>query len=318
MTPVFFCAALWATALMSCEDTPDRSGAPGDTDADTDADADSDTDTDSDVDADADSDSDTDSDADLPGNTVVDIDQLNPDAACDNAIRVVFRDFDDTHPDFERADPGWGPAQNMVKDTLSADRKPQYNAIRGTCGLIEGSYDPCADMARPPMWGEEVDGIWTASHTFPDWYTDVNGVNIRIEKALILQEQADGTFVFDSSAFFPLRTDEGFGETPAGAGDNYLFTTEIHLTFPYDGGEVFTFSGDDDLWIFVNDQLALDIGGLHNPFTLSIDFDAMASELGITPGHEYAMDIFHAERHTDASNFRIETNISCFESVIIE
>jgi hypothetical protein len=27
------------------------------------------------------------------------------------------------------------------------------------------------------------------------------------------------------------------------------------------------------------------------------------------------MDIFHAERHTAESNFRVESNISCFKSV---
>jgi fibro-slime domain-containing protein len=44
----------------------------------------------------------------------------------------------------------------------------------------------------------------------------------------------------------------------------------------------------------------------------TIDFDAQAAELGIEPGGSYSMDIFHAERHTTASNFRFETNISCF------
>ena len=34
--------------------------------------------------------------------------------------------------------------------------------------------------------------------------------------------------------------------------------------------------------------------------------------LGITPGGTYPLDVFHAERHTDESNFRIETTIECF------
>jgi fibro-slime domain-containing protein len=40
--------------------------------------------------------------------------------------------------------------------------------------------------------------------------------------------------------------------------------------------------------------------------------DQQAAALGITPGHSYPMDIFQAERHTTASNFRIETTIDCF------
>ncbi len=44
----------------------------------------------------------------------------------------------------------------------------------------------------------------------------------------------------------------------------------------------------------------------------TIDFDAQAADLGIRAGGAYSMDIFHAERHTDDSNFQIETNIACF------
>jgi fibro-slime domain-containing protein len=38
-----------------------------------------------------------------------------------------------------------------------------------------------------------------------------------------------------------------------------------------------------------------------------------ALALGITPGGQYQMDIFQAERQTTESNFRIETNIRCFQ-----
>jgi fibro-slime domain-containing protein len=82
--------------------------------------------------------------------------------------------------------------------------------------------------------------------------------------------------------------------------------------FTYVAGQTFTFRGDDDMWIFVNDSLALDLGSMHIAWEGSIDFDEQATALGITPGGMYRMDIFHAERHTSDSNFRIETNIGCF------
>ena len=77
--------------------------------------------------------------------------------------------------------------------------------------------------------------------------------------------------------------------------------------------QVFTFRGDDDLWIFVNGKLALDEGGAHQALQGSIDFDAQAAALGISAGGQYQMDIFQAERQTTESNFRIETNIRCFQ-----
>jgi len=64
--------------------------------------------------------------------------------------------------------------------------------------------------------------------------------------------------------------------------------------------------------VFVNGKLALDLGGVHGAQEDTIDFDAQAGALGITPGNTYALDVFHAERHTSESNFRIETSIECF------
>jgi fibro-slime domain-containing protein len=62
--------------------------------------------------------------------------------------------------------------------------------------------------------------------------------------------------------------------------------------------------------VFVNGKLALDLGGLHAEVTGTIDLDQAAASLGIAPGKVYAMDLFHAERHTDASRFRVDTNFS--------
>lgn len=89
-------------------------------------------------------------------------------------------------------------------------------------------------------------------------------------------------------------------------------TTSLTSTWSSRSSWSFTFRGDHDLWIFVNGVLALDVGGLHEALEGTIDFDAQASQLGITPGELYEMDIFHAERQTSESNFRIETNIRCF------
>src|SRR5690606_24986428 len=45
---------------------------------------------------------------------------------------------------------------------------------------------------------------------------------------------------------------------------NYHFTTELRYFFQYQGGETLSFRGDDDVWVFVNGRLAVDIGGVHS------------------------------------------------------
>jgi fibro-slime domain-containing protein len=211
------------------------------------------------------------------------------DASMDcGSLVATVRDFHGDHPDFETYS-GSAAYTGLVEDMLGSDRKPVY-----------------ANPGATPQT--------TGPAEFAQWYSDVDGVNMAFSVDLPLVDQGGGQFVFDDSTFFPLDGrgfgDEGF--TDGSMAHNFHFTTEVHTGFIYRGGETFTFTGDDDLWLFINGRLALDLGGLHSELSDTVDLDAMAGELGITPGNQYSMDIFHAERHTSESNFRIETTIDCF------
>lgn len=233
------------------------------------------------------------------------------DPECDSVLEVVYRDFTEAHVDFEMPFRGDVVRRGLVAPTLGQGRKPVFLSAVG-CPADTMTPLGCAN------WTVTEPTLSTAD-AFAQWYADAPGVNMTIEKELQLTESAPGEYVFDSASFFPLAPTEGAGPSPAGhyTGNNYLFTTEIHVRFGYRAGQRFTFRGDDDLWIFVNDRLALDLGSLHGPEQGTIDFDAQAAALAITPGQTYAMDIFHAERHTDGSNFRVTTNISCFTDVVV-
>jgi len=205
--------------------------------------------------------------------------------ACGGVLEATVRDFSQSHPDFETFS-GSDAYPGIVEQDLGADQKPVYAHSGGT----------------PQTTGPDE---------FAQWYHDVDGVNQAFPVTLALTDD-NGSSVYDNSAFFPI---DGMGFGNEGNPHNYHFTTELHATFDYQGGEVFTFTGDDDLWLFINGKLAIDLGGLHPKVSATIDLDQSADQLGIVIGGTYPMDIFHAERHTTESNFRIETTIECFEPV---
>jgi fibro-slime domain-containing protein len=220
----------------------------------------------------------------------------DPEQTCGRTLRAVTRDFrgwtgpagEPKHPDFENV---VSDDKGIVAAMLGADDKPVY-ASAGRTATTSGQA------------------------TFDEWYRDIAGVNVPFEVALPLTEDPAraGTFLYDNDAYFPIDG-RGFGNQSQS--HNYSFTSELHFNFPYRGGEHFTFRGDDDVWLFVNGHLAIDLGGVHAAETGMVDLDQRAAELGITPQNTYRMDIFQAERHTSGSTFHVETTLQCIDNVII-
>jgi fibro-slime domain-containing protein len=201
---------------------------------------------------------------------------------CGTTLTGVVRDFQDTHPDFEKF---MGvPDTGIVEPLLGSDGKPVYA-------------------------GNPVTPSTTGKIDFDQWYRDVPGVNMTLPLSLTLAAGDAGTYAFDDEAFFPID-DQGFGNQ--GRIHNYHFTVEIHTRFIYRGGEVFLFRGDDDIFVFINGQLAINLGGVHDAESAQVVLDAEATALGMQPGGTYPLDLFFAERHTVESHIRIETTIGSF------
>ena len=93
-------------------------------------------------------------------------------------------------------------------------------------------------------------------------------------------------------------------------GRNQHFCFESHATFRYKKGLRFSFRGDDDIWVYIDNKLAVDLGGTHLAAPGYVDLDKFKGNSGgFTVGTEYDIDIFFCDRRTTMSNVRIKTNM---------
>ncbi|MCC6527908.1 MAG: DUF4215 domain-containing protein [Polyangiaceae bacterium] len=211
--------------------------------------------------------------------------ELEPGYACVDALfdpdplllPIVLRDFQIAHPDFEG--PCCGVDGGITTGLLGADGKPVYANPGGTTPMTTGQAN------------------------FDEWYRDVGGVNQTILQTLSLAKQGNGSYLYSNGNFFPLDG-QGFGNE--GNAHNFHFTSEVRYWFAYQGGESLQFTGDDDVWVYVNKQKAVDLGGVHGALPGGVVLDAAAAATyGLAVGSIYEIVVWQAERHTTQSSYTL-------------
>ena len=91
------------------------------------------------------------------------------------------------------------------------------------------------------------------------------------------------------------------------AGRNQHFCLESHAKFQFRKGLNFSISGNDDIWVYINNKLAVDIGGVHIPAPGYVDLDKFLPTA--KAGDIYDIDIYFCNRRNPTSTLQISTNM---------
>jgi fibro-slime domain-containing protein len=231
-------------------------------------------------------------------------------------VPVTYFDYhsNGSNPDFNPGLHSPGPFNYMVGSNLDSQGLP----VRGI--KIDFSYGidkwfrlwkQGNDFLRP-IYIKPV-GTLTAVSTV---VYDTSYKNIIVADSLTFKHIGNGFYEYSQTEFWPLDN-KGFGNEPTvgptGTGiytlHNYSFAMKMHTTFTYNPGLEFSFTGDDDVWVFIDSTLVMDLGGLHSAASGSVIVDAFASSMGLVVGTVYSLDLFYCERQAAASTIRIVSNM---------
>ena len=157
------------------------------------------------------------------------------------------------------------------------------------------------------------------------WFNNVDGKSQSYSGSLMLTyRQEDTAFVFGNEKFYPL--DEvafSEGDFVNTDGHNHLFTMNFAVPFTVlaSGEESLEIKADDDTFVFVGDELAIDLGGIHDAIKGELlitqdgevysgiqDQEPAYSGINVKKDEGAVIRIFHADRDADGSEFNIKFN----------
>lgn len=244
-----------------------------------------------------------------------------------------------------------GKPRSVLASTAPTDFSENFRNAK-TYANITNAYDLAWYLLNTIYQADTnmttVTGTDKAEHQVP-----IYGMAVDAYKSIVLTDDGSGTYSFeagysgtkkdvqydresgtiyngtnegDESGFYPL---ENLGYEQKGLLKNTSFTDGKHRNgsftlrgesqFVYNKASklYFTFTGDDDVYMYINGVLALDLGGAHGRNTKTVNLnDLDATKYGLKEGQVATFTFFYMERCSDASTFGIKTNMELVQRAI--